>query len=129
VDPLACFFDALADRGHEGVLAGESATLRFDVAEGETSQRWYVTVTNGDVSVSHKRSRADAVVRADSVSLTAVVSGRSNAMAAMLRGLLVVEGDWAPLAMFQRILPGPPDSKGRVDPISREMVMAQRRAT
>jgi predicted lipid carrier protein YhbT len=129
VDPLDSFFDALADRGHEAVLEGESATMRFDVAEGETSQRWYVTVTNGDVSVSHRRIRADAIVRADRVALTAVVSGRSNAMAAMLRGLLVVEGDWAPLAMFQRILPGPPDSKGRVAPIPRELVMAQRRTT
>jgi len=59
--------------------------------------------------------------------LEAMVTGRLNAQAALLRGLLTCEGSMAMLIMFQRCLPGPRGSTGRVAPISSETVMAQRR--
>ena len=43
-----------------------------------------------------------------------VVSGRQNAMAAMLRGDIAYEGDTELLMLFQRVFPGPPDSVGPV---------------
>ena len=55
------------------------------------------------------------------------MTGRLNAQAAMLRGLLTCEGSMAALMMFQRCLPGPPGSTGKVAPISSQTVMAQRR--
>jgi hypothetical protein len=38
-------------------------------------------------------------------------------MAAYLRGVIAVEGDFALVILFDRLLPGPPDSTGRVEPI------------
>jgi hypothetical protein len=60
--------------------------------------------------------------------LEAIVSGRLNAQAALLRGLLTCEGSMAALIMFQRCLPGPPGSTGRVAPISSQAVTAGRRS-
>ena len=128
-DPISRFFDALAARGHEPAFGEESATLRFDVRDGSRVERWYLTVTEGDVSVTRRNIPADTVVRVQRSDFEALVTGRRNGMAAVLRGAIAYEGSPAPLMMFQRALPSPPGSKGRVPPISGDAVMAQRTAT
>jgi SCP-2 sterol transfer family len=124
-DPISQFFDGLAQPGHLATLEHESATLRFDVRDASGVQRWYVTVKNGDVTVSHDGGPADAVVTVDRPYVEAIVTGRLNATAALLRGLVDCEGSMAVLMMFQRCLPGPPGSTGRVPPISSRTVTAQ----
>jgi len=126
-DPVSQFFVALAEQGRIATFAGESATLRFDIADGEAVERWHVTITSGDVAVTRKQDAADAVVRIQRPQFEAIVTGRLNAQAALLRGLLSCEGSVAALMMFQRCLPGPPGSTGRVGPISGQAVMAERR--
>jgi alkyl sulfatase BDS1-like metallo-beta-lactamase superfamily hydrolase len=124
-DPISEFFDGLAQPGHLATLESESATLRFDVRDGASTQRWHVTVHDGDVTVTHSRDAADAVVTAERPYLEAVVIGQVNGTAAVLRGLMSCEGSMAALVMFQRCLPGPPGSTGRVEPISSRAVMAK----
>jgi SCP-2 sterol transfer family len=126
-DPVDDFFAVLAESGHLATFEGQSATLRFDVADGADVEHWRLTVSNGDVSVARDERAADAVVRADRPRFEAMVTGRLNAQAAMLRGLLVCEGSMAACIMFQRCLPSPPGSAGRVAPISSATVMSQRR--
>jgi len=128
-DPVGQFFGMLAQPGHITTFEGESATLRFDVLAGGRTDRWHVIVVNGDVTVTRRNSSAAAVVRIQRPDLEAIVTGRMNAQAALLRGLLSVEGDIAALMMFQRCLPGPPGSTGRVAPITSKAVMAERRAS
>ena len=124
-DPISQFFAGLTQPGHLATLESESATLRFDIKDGASTQRWHVTVHKGDVTVTRRADPADAVVTVERPQLEAIVTGRVNAMAAMLRGLLKVEGSMAALMMFQRCLPGPPGSKGRVAPVTSQAVMAQ----
>jgi SCP-2 sterol transfer family len=124
-DPISQFFTGLAQPGHLATFESESATLRFDVKGGPSVQRWHVTVDDGDVTITRRADPADAVVTAEAPQLEAIVTGRVNATAAVLRGLLDCQGSMAALIMFQRCLPGPPGSKGRVAPISSETVMAQ----
>jgi SCP-2 sterol transfer family protein len=126
-DPIGEFFAGLAAPGHIATFAGESATLRFDVTNGSKLQHWYVTINNGNVAVTRDNSAADVVVRIERPYLEDIVTGQLNAQAAMLRQVLTVEGDMAALMMFQRCLPGPGGSTGRVAPISSQTVMAQRR--
>jgi hypothetical protein len=126
-DPITEFFAVLAESGHLATFEGQSATLRFDVADGAEVERWRVQVSDGDVSVTSEDGAADAVVRADRPHFEAMVTGRLNAQAAMLRGLLVCEGSMAACIMFQRCLPGPPGSTGRVAPNSSATVMSERR--
>jgi hypothetical protein len=126
-DPISQFFANLAAPGHLATFEGHSATLRFDAHDGDQVQHWYVAVSNGDVAVTRQNKGADAVIHVDRLPFEAMVTGRMNAMAALLRGVLTCEGSMAALMMFQRCLPGPPDSTGRVAPISSQTVMAQRR--
>jgi predicted lipid carrier protein YhbT len=126
-DPISQFFADLAAPGHLATFEGHSATLRFDVHESGQVQHWYVAVSNGDVTVTRQNKAADAVIHVERPPFEAIVTGRMNAQAALLRGVLTCEGSMAALLMFQRCLPGPPDSTGRVAPIRSQTVMAQRR--
>ena len=127
-DPISQFVSSLEEPGRISTFEGESASLRFDVDDGPGTERWRVQVTDGKVAVTRAKSPADAVIKIGRPQLEAIVTGRLNAQAAILRGLLVCEGSIAALIMFQRCLPGPPGSVGRVAPISSQTVTAQRRA-
>jgi hypothetical protein len=128
-DPISQFFDDLARPGHLATFESESATIRLDVSGGDArDDRWFITVHNGDVSVSHNRGPADAVVTVGRPAAVQMVTGRLNAQAAMLRGLVTCEGSMAACMTFQRCLPGPPGSVGRVAPISSKAVMAKHAA-
>jgi putative sterol carrier protein len=125
-DPITQFFASLNESGHLATFEGNSAELGFDVLDGKKVERWHVSITNGDVAVNRSGGPADATVRIDRPHLEALVTGRLNAQAAFLRGLFTCEGSPGPLMMFQRCLPGPPGSTGRVAPISSKTVMAER---
>ena len=132
-DPISHFFADLAAPGHLATFEGHSATLRFDVHDSDQVQHWHVAVSDGDVAVSRQNTvtrqnkGADAVIHVERPPFEAIITGRMNAQAALLRGVLTCEGSMAALLMFQRCLPGPPDSTGRVAPIRSQTVMAQRR--
>lgn len=128
-DPVARFFAALTQPGHLATFEGESATLRFDVVDGERVDRWHLKVDNGDVTVTRRNGPADVAVRIQAPDFEAMLAGRMNAQAALLRGLMSFEGNVAALMMFQRCLPGPPGSTGRVAPITSKAVMAERRVS
>ncbi|HEY2506127.1 MAG TPA: SCP2 sterol-binding domain-containing protein [Streptosporangiaceae bacterium] len=126
-DPISQFFAEFAAPGHLATFEGDSATLRFDVDDDSQVQHWYVAVRDGDVAVTRQTDAADAVIQVDRPIFEAIVTGRMNAQAALLRGVLSCAGSMAALMMFQRCLPGPPGSTGRVAPITSQTVMAQRR--
>jgi putative sterol carrier protein len=109
-DPTATFFERLAKRGHEPILASASGTLRFELGNGRRTQYWYVTISKGDVSVSNANDEADAVMSCDKMLFDQMATGRANAMAAQLRGVLRSEGDLGLMMSFQRLFPGPPKS-------------------
>jgi hypothetical protein len=121
------FFTGLAKQGSVATLTGESATVRFDAVAGSEVERWHVTVADGEVTVTRQNRPADAVVRLRRNDLEEIVTGKLNAQAAVLRGLIGAEGSFAALMMFQRCLPGPPGSTGKAQPISSKTVMSWRR--
>jgi SCP-2 sterol transfer family protein len=125
-DPVTRFFAGLDQPGHLATFEGESAKVRFDVLDGKQAERWHISITKGDLSISHSNAAADATVRIDRRYAAALVTGRLNAQAGYLRGLFSCEGSVGALMMFQRCLPGPPGSTGRVAPIPSKTVMAQR---
>ncbi len=127
-DPVSHFFASIAAPGHIATFEGESASVRFDVQDADRVERWHVTVNNGDVSVKQQSGPADAIVRLQRPVFEDIVAGLMNAQAALLRGLIDCEGSAAALMMFQRCLPGPPGSTGKVAAISSKTVTAQRRA-
>ena len=112
-ESTAELFSALGARGHEPLLEKTTGTMRFDLRDGRKLDRWFVSVVKGDLVVSRRNIRADCVITADKALFDSIASGRTNAMAAMLRGELEVEGDPQLMVLFQRLLPGPPRARKR----------------
>ena len=106
-DPTERFFVELAAREHEPLLRKASGTTRFDIVDGSRTRRWLVAVDKGDIAVSRGGGKATCVVRAQKAVFDRIASGRLNAVAAVLRGDLAVDGDWRLLVRMQRLFPGP----------------------
>ena len=91
------FTAQLGYRGHVRLLEGTSGTVlvELDDDDGRT-ERWYVTVKRGDVSLSKslpKGARApDCALRTTAATFKAIRTGQLNLLAAILRGLLSIEG-------------------------------------
>jgi putative sterol carrier protein len=112
-DSTAEFFEGLGRRGHEPLLEKARGIVRFDLVDGKRTDRWFVALDKGDVSVSRRNRPADCVVRADRRLFEAMARGQANAMAAYLRGELTLEGDPELLVLVQRVLPGPTPRRAR----------------
>ena len=109
-DPITTLFEELAQRGHDARLAKVTGTFRLDVMNGKKTERWLLGIRKGDLSISRRNVGADAVVRGERPLLERVVAGKANAIAAVLRGELTVEGNSELLVLFQRLLPRPKDA-------------------
>ena len=106
-DSTAELFRELGGRGHEPLLGNATGIVRFDLVDGERTERWLVTLERGNVSVSRRSVAADCIIRADKTLFDAMAVGDVNALAAYLRGELTLEGDPELLVLIQRVLPGP----------------------
>ncbi len=106
-DATTEFFSNLEARGHEPLLETTQGTLRFDLKNGKRTTRWLIDIENGDVSISHRNGKADCVVRAKKSLFDGIAAGKQNAMAAVLRGEVGIEGDRTLLVRFQKLFPAP----------------------
>jgi hypothetical protein len=111
--PTDAFFADLGERGQEPLLRSVSGTLRWDLLDGPRVEHWYVTIRKGDVHVSHKNAKADAIVRLEKAIFDGMATGTVNAMAAALRGELTGGGDLGLVMHFQRLFPSPPAGAAR----------------
>ena len=107
-DPTQRFFTELAAREHEPLLRNASGSTRLEVLDGRRTRRWTVRIEHGDIVVVPTGNEpVDCVIRADKALFDKIARGRENAVAAVLRGDLEVEGDWRLLVRMQRLFPGP----------------------
>jgi hypothetical protein len=65
---------------------------------------------NGRVTVTHRNTKADAIMRTERKLFDGMAKGTVNIDAALLRGVVNFEGDLGLLAAFSRVFPGPPRS-------------------
>ena len=112
-DATAEFFDGLRERGHEPLLEKATATMRFDLGTGRRTERWLVADRQGrHRRLAQERERPTASSEPTRRSSTASRAARSNAMAAMLRGAIGVEGElggWS--CCSSGCFPGPAGSR------------------
>lgn len=105
-DPTLAFFDGLGRRRHEPLLQKATGSVRFDLVDGKRTERWLVWIEKGDLTVAKKNGTADCVVRTGRKLFSEIVRGRRNAIAAVLRGAIQVEGDVELFVLVQRLFPG-----------------------
>ena len=103
---------ALAERSHERPVTAFNGVVRFDVRDGERVDQWYLTIVKGVVTVGRAGDEPDCVLAGDLVTFDAVLSGKANAMAALLRGAFVAQGEIVLLTGLQRLFPGSPGADG-----------------
>ena len=106
-DATADFFDGLTKRGQEPLLGKLKATVRFDIVAGKRTDHRLLGIKDGALDVSRSDGEADCVLRADKSAFDKVASGRTNAMAAYLRGALTLDGEPRLLVRLQRLFPPP----------------------
>jgi putative sterol carrier protein len=110
-DSTTAFFDDLGQRKHEPLLQKASGSVRFEITEGTKTERWLLTIHEGDVTVSHKNAAADCLLRADRALFNQVAGGELNTVAAVLRGEIAIDGDSRLLVLVQRLFPRPSGSR------------------
>jgi hypothetical protein len=102
------FFDQLRRRGHEPELRRARGTVRFDLHHGRDTEHWLVAVDRGDLTVRRGLGQdPDTIIHTERELFDRIVTGRANAMASRLRGLLGISGD-PELAVLVRRLFGRP---------------------
>ena len=99
-DIIPAFFEAITGP-HPAVPRTISGSLRFDLIDGDRTDHWRVTFAKGVVTVARSDAPADCEVRTDRSTMEAILLGRLNAMAALLRGAVKVEGQTLLLAVFR----------------------------
>jgi hypothetical protein len=109
--PTEEFFDDLGQRKHEPLLEKVTGTIRFDLMWGACSEHWLLSILNGDVSISQDMTEADCYVRADRELFDRLTGGEEYLMAALLRGVVALEGSLELVVLFERLLPGPQGSR------------------
>jgi hypothetical protein len=112
-DATTRFFEQVGTRGHDPLLRKATGCTRFEIVDGRSTRRWRVRVAKGDLVVEPGGGDADCVVRVDRRVFERVVTGRMNAVAAVLRGDIAVDGDWRLLVSMQRLFTGPPRRRSR----------------
>ena len=113
-DATSNFFNSLGKSGAEPLLKNSSGSIQFELGKGRGVEHWHVAVKKGDLAVSNQKSDASATVRCDKALFDGIVEGNTNAMAAVLRGALLPEGDLALIMAFARLFPGPATSRSGV---------------
>jgi putative sterol carrier protein len=107
-DATAQFLAELDSAGQEPRLGRAEGTVRIELVRGGRTERWYLDARRGEVNVSRKRIPYDCTVRTSGALFDGMVTGQVNALTALLRGELEVEGNPEMLVLVQRLFPGPP---------------------
>jgi len=104
--------ETLAERSQEQPITAFNGVVCFDVRDGDRVDRWYLTITKGIVTVARKGGEPDCIVTGDVATFDAVLRGKANAMAALLRGALAAQGKFILMTALQRLFPGSPGADG-----------------
>ena len=112
-DALTDFLEGLAARGQEPLLATTTGRFCFELSDGDGEARRMVCIDHGRIDLVSGDVGADSTVRASRETFERVATGEMNAMAAVLRGEIELEGNWELLVRFQRLFPSPGTSAAK----------------
>lgn len=99
---IRAIFDRLASRKLGPGVYGLMGTFQFDV---DGVGRWYVTISNGGLTISQGHARADCAIGCSATDFIRITEGKLNLVAAFLQGRVRGAGDVAMALGFSRLLP------------------------
>jgi putative sterol carrier protein len=113
-DRVEAFFEELGQRRHDPLLARVGGTGKFEVVDGDRTERWLVTVQGGYIAVSRGEGEADFVVSAERSAFESIIDGDLSSLAALIRGTLRIEvsDPSQRFGLVTRLFAGPPESRG-----------------
>ena len=100
------FFAGIARQGYQPLLANVVGSVRFELRNGTPGGGRTLHIDHGDVWLSDA-PEADCRITSDRELFNRLATGQTNALAAMLRGAVIVEGSYEMLVLLQRLFPGP----------------------
>jgi putative sterol carrier protein len=109
--PAARFFEELAQRSGDPLVAGVRGSVGFDLSRPEGRDLCRVRVDRGTITVEPAAplATADAVVHGPGPVFDRMLTGEVNAMAAVLRGAIDVTGDIELVLRLVRLYSPPTD--------------------
>ncbi|SCF36356.1 SCP2 sterol-binding domain-containing protein [Micromonospora mirobrigensis] len=90
------------------VLTG---TLQIDLVEGPTTDHWRVAMAPGQAEVTRADGEADARWTSNPRLFDRLVTGETQALAAVLRNEATLSGNVLLWLMFRRFFPDPPGTR------------------
>jgi len=106
-DSAVDFFASIGAGRHVPRLSRCRGAVRFDMTTPGGVESWRIDIDKGDVTATRDGAPAEAVVRADKTTIDGIVRGEVNPVAATLRGIVFVEGNWDLLLLIQRMFNDP----------------------
>jgi putative sterol carrier protein len=91
----------------------QTGVLCINLADGERTEHLYLDIRRGDVRVSHQGPAPDCTMSTDLATFEEIVDGKMNAMAALLRGAIEIEGRFSLMISLQRFMAGPSEAPER----------------
>jgi hypothetical protein len=107
-DATADFLAGLDRAGHESRLGRAEGAVRIELVRSGKTERWFLDARRGEVTVSRRRLPYDCTIRTSGELFDGMVTGRVNALTALLRGEVEVDGNPELLVLLQRLFPSPP---------------------
>ena len=111
-DDMRYLLEAVEARSLAHPLVGLSGVIRLDVRDGDSTEHYFLTVSKGTVTVGGADREPDCVLTGDAATFQAIMGGEANAMAAVLRGAVDVQGKVILMTAVQRLFPGSPGAPG-----------------
>src|SRR5215469_8016440 len=103
MDATEEFFDQLGQRGHAPGLEMFSGVIRFDIAQDDRIEQWFVRSTRGRVEVSRENGHADATLRVDRAKFNKMVYGWGYIPTAALAGDMILGGAGLPSVLLRKL--------------------------
>ncbi|GIJ75705.1 SCP-2 sterol transfer family protein [Micromonospora phaseoli] len=105
------FFATLPARAPEVLRGPVGGTLRIDLSDGHRTEHWIVRMRPGTAEVSQGPEHADAVWYCGVDTFERLVTGRTQAIAALFRNESTYSGNVVVFLAFRRFLPSPPSTR------------------
>ncbi|GAB3176513.1 SCP-2 sterol transfer family protein [Micromonospora palomenae] len=105
------FFASLPARAPAVLRTPFAGTIQINLTTDNRTDHWLVQMSPGEVIVTRARGPADAIWTSSADLFERLVTGRAEAVSAVLRNECTFGGNSALFLAFRRFLPDPPGAR------------------